>query len=329
MTRGTCERSWQIEACRDGRLVGDAARSAQEHATRCSICRDEALRLDRTIGRLREEPCSPLDEVAMARLRHRVLEAADRELTGRAPAPLHRQVVFGLATTLAIAASASLYFRLHDRHVAAHVELAQVGRAHFTRHQEAHHETVALFDGAIDVRVTAGAAGAVIVHVPDGIIRDEGTAFRVEVQDGRTVHIAVFSGRVSFARTGAGVIHLARGQSWRPAAEPARGDERRAERNAPEAREAPQPEAFPATPTSAHPHHQASSTEQPSQAPAALPTTPNEQQSEDSVYLDAVALQRRGQHAAARRVANEYLERFPRGFRRVEMQSVVDTTPPE
>jgi TolA-binding protein len=46
---------------------------------------------------------------------------------------------------------------------------------------------------------------------------------------------------------------------------------------------------------------------------------------EDATFLRALSRARRGDHAGARGLAAEYLQRFPNGLRRVEMERLLAT----
>lgn len=81
--KADCARMWEVEAARDGRLSGSVLDNARAHVERCSTCRAEAARLDALRAALCAVRPAPLDQLALRRLRQRVLERADAELAGR------------------------------------------------------------------------------------------------------------------------------------------------------------------------------------------------------------------------------------------------------
>jgi hypothetical protein len=50
---------------------------------------------------------------------------------------------------------------------------------------------------------------------------------------------------------------------------------------------------------------------------------PSDARAEDAAYLRVIALHRGGDVAATKQAALEYLERYPRGFRRAEVQALL------
>jgi outer membrane protein assembly factor BamD (BamD/ComL family) len=49
---------------------------------------------------------------------------------------------------------------------------------------------------------------------------------------------------------------------------------------------------------------------------------PRDSRAEDALYLRVIALQRTGNAAATERAASDYLRRYPRGFRKAEIESL-------
>ncbi|NOU26345.1 MAG: hypothetical protein HOO96_00440, partial [Polyangiaceae bacterium] len=86
MKRASCDRVWEVEAVRDGRLLGAARADARRHAEGCEVCGADTAYLEALAAGLRAMPSGSDDEVALRRLRGRVLAAADAELAARAMA---------------------------------------------------------------------------------------------------------------------------------------------------------------------------------------------------------------------------------------------------
>jgi outer membrane protein assembly factor BamD (BamD/ComL family) len=49
---------------------------------------------------------------------------------------------------------------------------------------------------------------------------------------------------------------------------------------------------------------------------------PRDSRAEDALYLRVIALQRTGNASATERAATDYLRRYPRGFRKAEIESL-------
>ena len=49
---------------------------------------------------------------------------------------------------------------------------------------------------------------------------------------------------------------------------------------------------------------------------------PRDSRAEDALYLRVIALQRTGNSSATERAANDYLRRYPHGFRTAEIESL-------
>jgi hypothetical protein len=84
----SCPRRWEVEACRDGRLSGEARASHLDHASSCPVCSREQQALDRL--RLELGTLGEPDELSvrrLQRLRPSMLERADALLAGRVPRP--------------------------------------------------------------------------------------------------------------------------------------------------------------------------------------------------------------------------------------------------
>jgi hypothetical protein len=166
---------------------------------------------------------------------------------------------------------------------------------------------VTLSDGFASFSVRAHGRRRVIIALPDGELEDLGTVFEVEVRARHTQRVAVREGRVSVRLDGHAPFELSAGESW--VAEPVA----LSSVSAPAlAESAPLPSA--SVKASAVPTR-----------PKAL--RPNEpplaSSAEDDAYLRIVELLRSGHSVQAKAQAKQYLARFPNGFRRPEVESVL------
>lgn len=323
MTEPRCTRGWQIEARHDGRLQGADADAVVSHAERCADCRDEKRRFDSLVAILRRASEPRVDEMRRARLKQRVLSAADAALVRR-EGPRPWLGFAAVAAALALGAFGAFHATPSERRTATtSVVTRAIEGARFSRRTERGHEVIALVEGELVVRVRHAAGprrSAVTVHVPDGVVRDEGTTFRVRVFRGHTESIVVTEGRVAFTPSEGAVVRVDAGERW-DRAHPSDALRIEPAHEASRAEEAPAPHRRPATVHSAP-------------APAAQPALVEEDPAatesiEDGLYLGAIRAFRGGDRARARRLASSYLARFPSGFRRVEMQGLVASIPPE
>lgn len=317
-----CARTWEIEAARDGR-VSDAAKAALDrHVEQCSICREEMDYLEGVSRALGELGAPDVNDIALRRLRQRILRRADAELAGRSVPPARpRRTPFVVAPiALAAALVALLFWSRWTNSVMSPspavvatttVDATGDGDARWSKHTEGETERVDLSDGTLRLRVRKAPNGRkVVVRVPDGEIEDLGTIFHVVVRDGVTRRVAVEEGRVTIRLTNAAPITIGSGQTWERSEPPT------AMATAPPV--VLTPSASPASSVLSTPAVRQRPTAPPKEASSAL-AVPAHGDEEDAAYLRAVRLVREGRESEARDAARDYLRRFPDGFRREEM----------
>ena len=81
MTPVACPRLFEVEALRDGRLVGAELKSFERHLATCGDCAREAALCERLAQALRANALGSADELRVRRERTRLLSAFDRSLT--------------------------------------------------------------------------------------------------------------------------------------------------------------------------------------------------------------------------------------------------------
>jgi len=366
MTRAACTRQWEAEAARDGRLDVASALDFRAHASRCDSCAAELDALAAMATRLRNAPAVSPDR--LARVRQRVLVQATRRPaawpSGQASPSLRwpRPLVLGAALagllvlglwlagtfegggaegTVGIASQPNDTNRVGSPLVRPELTFTATadGSAQWHENRADDEQRVVLLDGrlALVVQRPVGAP-RLVVQVPDGEIEDIGTTFHVAVAGGRTVEVAVASGRVILRLRGEVVRELGPGEVWRrvESAQVPAGVERVEAGStlpvAPEAGDARETLAKASPPTTS-PTTRATATTRPKSPPNAVDSvsvppletvTPpgSDAALEDAAYLDVLALVRAGRVEAARAAAQDYLRRFPDGFRRAEVGEV-------
>ena len=343
----TCPRMFQVEALRDGRLGGGERKSFERHLGACAACAREAAALDR----LAEGAMTGLDDARSAddlhvwRERSRLLAAFDGALLSPNRRLRTGRLLFWPAAAVLIGALV-VFGRTRPLVEPAHSLRATINAdssAVWSRRPGAgDREEVVLERGALWIHVDRAAGERrLVVLLPDGELEDVGTTFTVSADGEHTTRVAVEAGRVALRLRGRPPVDVGAGTSWlpdapavvppAPAAPPPRGESpRERERSSPLRIARPlrlsQPSVA-AAPDSLAEFRAASAALRAGdngQAAAAfarfLAEHAADPMAEDAAYLRVIALQRMGAQGDMKRAANAYLERFPSGFRRAEVE---------
>ncbi len=312
-----CPRRWELEASRDGRMSGAAARELSVHVASCRDCRAEQLALDALAGELGASAARAApDELRLRRVRGLVLRRADQALTNPDPPPRRwTQIALGIFAAASVAGAVVWRVSLHER--APFYSVREDPRGVWSSVSDAGVARVALRDGAIELSVHRSEGDPrLVVELPDGTLEDEGTRFRVSVADDRTQSIRVTEGAVTFRRPHELPLRIEAGSSWTAPLEVA-ARETGAARPTPEPEGAKSSHVPPSPPIEPGPAS--------SGAPFVAPSTVGPQSNaerEDRAYLEVLGLVREGREDEARAAANAYLRAFPHGFRRPEMERI-------
>ncbi len=344
MSRETCERLWEVDAFREGRLGPKDAEAAERHAHACDVCavaRSRSEELDAWLANASAREPSALD---LRRLRVRILRSVgvdppiERSRVGARAAFasaivllvcigtffVHRYfavknpVVVIATTSPAVAPSSSAVQASPD--FMATVQAADGARWTQTRNGPVEH--VELEDGALSIGVRhRNDQERLIVDLPDGVLEDRGTTFDVEAHGGRTTHVTVIEGAVALRIRGAADVLLSAGSSWPPIPT----THPRSISTASPASANPQPEddgsASYAAAVSLLRHRSYSS------AAAAfhdyVQSHPHEPDAEDASYLEAVALAQSGDANGAIAAAERHLTSYPQSFHRKEASLLI------
>jgi hypothetical protein len=347
----SCQRRFEVEAARDGRITGAARASIETHLSTCEVCAAEARSLGGIARALAALPVAGTDALSVRRQRQRILARLNEaQVTQRGEAasrPPWRRAA-GVSVVAAALAAWAVVAASRDRSVAPTSGSAKAAdpaddvvvvvpeTALWSRAEQGPNTRVKLDDGELDIVVKhRGEAHGLVVALPDGELQDVGTTFRVRVRAGRTVAIVVREGAVVFRKLGAGPMLLGAGESW----------------TADDLSVATAPSAAVSSgstiPAPSQPPHRSMSLVSKAEADAAkefrgavdllnggnaaaavsafrayLARRPPPERAEDATYLLVLALHRAGDEPEAQAAARNYLRLYPDGLRHREVESL-------
>ena len=334
-----CPRLFEAEAWRDGRLQGAEMARFQAHANACAICSQALHSLEALGEALRAPPAAETDQLHVRRERTRLLAAFDAQLvpTARSARPL-----LWLGLVAAVAALVAVFVALRSASPVPPPPVAAVpmqpsesvlvqatSSARWSRQTRGDRKTIVLESGELSIKVDhAASPQRLLVVLPDGELEDIGTTFSVAADAGRTTRVSVQEGSVILRLRGSSAIALAAGESWSATVAPALSNS---------AAQAPALRVEKASTVGAAPPSVDAAAEfrlamaaldrgDNSQAAtlfsAFVAAHPRDSRAEDAQYLRVIALQRTGNASATQQAASDYLRRYPRGFRKAEIESL-------
>ena len=343
-----CERSWELDALREGRLGEKDALAFERHLRGCAICTHERDFAETARDLARQLPTAEPSELELRRVRARVLRSAELGESTKTNRPKIARWIVGLAAAAAVAAWIGL------RHGSPHAvaaappitpsvatpsapapdELAGTvqasGGAKWRQTRIANVERVTLEDGALHIHVRHQSPGErFLVDTPDGVIEVRGTTFEVETFEGRTTRVAVDEGFVSWRMDGANEVLLHAGESWKPAQAPTavrvippRSPVAPAATNASTATAASDDgsDAYGSAVILLHDGEFARAADA---LASYLAAYPNGRDREDASYLRAVALARADRSDDAAAAAEQHLAAYPQSFHRKEASILI------
>jgi TolA-binding protein len=319
--KGECDRLWEIDTLREGRLSRADADAHRRHSAVCDVCRqrfaaDEHLA---TLGRALDgaEP----EPLRTRRLRARILRAAATTQSSTS-----RWTPTAVLAVLCLAASAAYVFK-RDLPVRRLVEapgssavdaqapfaaiVMTMPGARWSRRRDGDVERTVLDEGTIALQVRKQHAGErFVVDLPDGEIEVRGTTFEVTVRDHVTTAIHVEEGVVVFRRPHAPEVALGQRSTW-PADEAASGKTSASTGGARASLESPPAAEYERAVATLHAQQYADAARRFSSFVAAHPNAP---EAEDAAFLEASALAHGGRADAAAKAAERFLGRYPSSF---------------
>jgi hypothetical protein len=340
---GRCHRLFEVQAVRDGRLTGPALDAHQVHVRGCAQCRAEARILDELSTSLRALPFRRVDELTGRRRRAQLL-AMVNEAQIFSPA-CRRSVAWPLAAAVAIviAVFAVGVTRRRDVPVRTSVPAGsdaltiESRGATWSRADDPTATRLRLQDGELLIHVdhNAVARRRLIVLLPDGELEDLGTTFVVRVESGHAAAVGVREGVVVLRRVDAAELVLRAGQEWDAEPEASvTGSGSAAPYASSVVGTAAPPVVAPSGKgglgTAAASEFRDAVGQLESGHPLAaayglrafLARHPQDDRDEDASYLLVVALRECGDALGSLNAAHAYLQRYPAGFRRSEVEAL-------
>ena len=347
MSKRECDRLWEIDALREGRLGPKDADAAERHIAVCEACAAARSRDEELNAWLADAAPREPSTLELRRLRVRLLRSVGVDkptgarhlgmrvalasalifsvVLGGTLAHRHFAVknpVVAIAAAPAVAPSATVVREIQN--FSATVQASDGAR--WTQTRDGSIEHVQLDDGALSIHVRhRNEREQLFINLPDGTIEDRGTTFDVEAHDGHTTRVAVSEGVVTLRIRGANEILLRAGSSWPlPLTTPA-------------ARAPAVAIAASHASTSAAPDDDGSASyaaavsllRHRSYAAAAtafgdyVRAHPREPDAEDASYLEAVALAQSGDANGAMTTAERHLSSYPSSFHRKEASLLI------
>jgi hypothetical protein len=340
MTSAACPRQFEAEAMRDGRLTGAELAAFTRHMHGCATCSREVEALDRLAETIHASmrDHSGADELRVRRERTRLLAAFDRSLvSSERRSGRHRWLLWPAAAAVVCA---GLFVFWRARAVvhpvpASNVVVRADSSAVWSRHTQGGRERIVLERGALFVHVDHSVnENRLVVALPDGELEDIGTTFSVSAKDGHTARVTVQEGSVVLRIRDKAPVALGSGEAWTAAdaaPAPARVDapapapvpsvqRRRSAAARPSTRRHDPPDA------SLDFNAAMAAFDRGDCRPAArgfaefIGAHPEDPRAEDAAYLRVMSFHKCGDESGMKAAALQYLQRYPTGFRRVEVE---------
>ena len=343
-----------MDALREGRLGASDVESFERHCRICAACAGCLAREERLQALGRSLPAAQPGQLALRRLRARILRDVTTGIPSHSSRPWPRaafawslgialSTIVGLASVRAASrsqGSGAASARAASSPPPLAGVVAPAGGAVWTQTREGGLERVELEAGTLRLHVRAQGPGErFFVKLPDGEIEVRGTTFNVTALDGFTRQVSVDEGTVVLRLRGSPDRSLGPGTSWAASESPSS--------SAHEATALGAASAI-STPVARRRHgevHEGDTVagddgsavyvdamrsfregryDRAATAFHAFALAyPLATEAEDASFLDALALAKAGRPDAAALAAERHLERFPRSFRRKEASILV------
>jgi hypothetical protein len=299
------------------------------------------LALEALAEALRADPADQTDELRVRRERTRLLAACDRALVAPERRGAGRRRLALPAVTAGVLVSLLVLWRVRAAAppaVTANAVVHADGATAWSERVEGNREIVILERGTLSIRVHHSLSGPrLLVALPDGELEDIGTTFAVSAQDDHTTRVTVQEGRVVLRLRDRPPRIIGSGETWVPEVQALVASAAAATEPVPSTQIpllGPSPRSPPSAasvasalaPSSAEFRSAMDALDRGDNHEAATHFTsflakhPRDPRAEDAAYLRVIALQRCGDARGMKEAAQEYLRRYPAGFRYAEVE---------
>lgn len=327
---------------RDGRLAGAELSSFERHMNVCSVCSREAQVLEAPAAALRAASAGKRDELHVRRERMRLLASFDAHLV--VPQRRWGRWLLWPVPIAALVLGGFVFWRSRppapERTSSAVMRASRA--ADWSEQMLGALERVRLTRGSLWLHVdhSAKPRRRLLVLLPDGELEDTGTTFTVSTDGEHTTRVEVQDGSVLLRITGQLPVALGPGGTWSPGPAPASAStasgaiaaQKTAANEvspAPPRASASEPLTIPTVLDPAADFRSALATlDRGDSARAAAAFTrflakhPRDPRAEDAAYLRVIALRRSGDERGLKNAEQEYLRRYPSGFRHAEVEGL-------
>lgn len=347
-----CPRFWEAEAAEDGRLDATTLASFDRHTSTCASCaceRATLAHLRALTNHLPQPRTTPLDR---RRLRAAILKNGNRHvMTTGAPHLAWFLPISLLVASLVVLAGWGFATRrraLPDASPMAGIivfEVTPIGVARWAVDREGADTQIALSEGSVSVHVAKlSTSQRFVLALPDGQIEVRGTRFVANVDQGRTRDISVSEGTVALHIASSEERILRMGESWSAELGDVAADTTPSSAIVAEAPNPPKRPGDTLKPSSRQPLRDPQPREGSAGAAFSDAMTafssgayetadalfaqfqkefPTDARNEDADFLRIIIEKRLGNRDATTQRAKAYLERYPRGFRRNDVDRIL------
>jgi ferric-dicitrate binding protein FerR (iron transport regulator) len=343
MSEASCDRRWEVDALREGRLGPKDAEAFDRHARGCPICSSAVAQSGELDSWLKQASSHEPSTIELRRARMRILRTVGSD-SERAVKPNRIRFVLAAAllliagggvalkrhatrpATIAISSSSAPISSLVTPSVAPDfmASVQATSGARWTQSRDGQTEHVALDEGGLHIRVRQHDANLhFIVDLPDCTIEDRGTTFDVEAHDDHTTRVSVSEGLVAIHFPGASDVVLNAGATWPTPSTPALTTTSANAHAAPRASTIATDDGSTQYAAAVSLLRDRKYAEAAAAFDAYLRAHSREPDAEDASYLEAVALAQSGDTQAASRAAERHLAIYPASFHRKEASLLI------
>ena len=323
MNESNCSQSWLVAAVRDGRVTGAERASFERHVAGCDSCRERSRSMHASLEKLQQLPAGLPDAFTLRRERRALLQAFDSSLLASSGLASRWRLGLWFAVASGVLLAAALLLHSSAQR-ASWVEVAAGPNASWSEKRTGNRDDLSLRNGRFHLGIRRpSAASRVTIALPDGEIEDLGTELVVWVDGDRTSYVAVDRGSVVLRLHGLPQTTLSAGEHWERPSDVAKPVPTSPTSHADADRRVDESPTRPTAQQYAKPPKKAGTVAEPTiaQRPVVDPGAA-QMASEDVDYLRVLELLGAGQRDEARAAANQYLNKYPRGLRRLEALGV-------